>query len=358
MATSTENDTFTHFDSEPSQPAGRVTKPLRTDIPGGKAAILLLALAVFLATFFLASFRSGDAIDINQDEATYAIESVALERTGMTLWNSQPFFVHPPLFFLIEGGYFKALGIGNSPLFTRLLDQPIIVGQPLLPVDAPVSSDNIFNAIMAGRYLSVLYSSMIATLIFLLGTAFFNRWAGLLASLLFMLDPYVIRRDHFNMLEPLATLFGVLLVGAYYITLQKQDWVNRRPWLIAIGVLFGLALLSKELAIIYVIPVGLHALVFRRERLKELLLALVTGVLLYSVFPLWAALSGHFDIWWQTKMWLFSRISGKLQDTGIARPGTSVASSVNTSLYDYWPSFVTDGCSGSAGCCLHLSLLY
>ncbi|MGA7729840.1 MAG: discoidin domain-containing protein [Chloroflexia bacterium] len=346
MAVETEDKILIQPEQEPPRSDQPMPAPIKRVGGQGKIITSVLALVIFVAMFFLASFRSGEAIDINHDEATYAIESVAFHRTGMTLWNAQPFFVHPPLFFVIEGIYFKALGIGESPLFSRLLERPIVIGEPLLTPEVPLSSDNLYNAILAGRYLSVVYGALIATLLFLLGSAFFNRWASLLAALLFMLDPYVIRRTHFNMLEPLATLFGVLLVAAYFLSLRKDNWRERRPWLIAAGVLFGLALLSKELALIYFPALALHALLFRRDRLKELLLPLVTGLAVYSLFPLWAALSGSFDIWWQSKTWLFRRITGSLQDTGIARPGTSVARSFNTSLYDYWPSFVLLGAAG------------
>src|SRR4051812_47674873 len=69
--------------------------------------VLAIALGILLVSLFLNSFRAMEAIDMNSDEATYAIESVALQQTGMTKWNGAPFLVHPPLYFLIEGLYFK-----------------------------------------------------------------------------------------------------------------------------------------------------------------------------------------------------------------------------------------------------------
>jgi 4-amino-4-deoxy-L-arabinose transferase-like glycosyltransferase len=343
MATTTSAPITDVQESQTTEEANKTSVPPRD---GSKLLNVLLALAIFVTTFFLNSFRSADVIDINHDEATYAIESVAFHRTGVTLWNGQPFYVHPPLFFVLEGIYFKALGIGNSPLFDRLIERPIIIGEPLLPPSTPLTGDDVMGAILAGRYLSVFYSAVIAALIFLLGTRFLNRWAGLLSALLFMLDPYVTRRSHFNMLEPLATLFGVAMIYIYYLSLG-QDQLNKRVrYLLGAGALFGLALLSKELALLYFPALILHTILFFRDRIKELVIPLVLGLAVYSIFPIWAAASGEFQLWWDTKTWLFRRITGDLQDTGITRPGTSVARTVNTSLYDYWPSFVLLAAAG------------
>jgi hypothetical protein len=57
-------------------------------------------------------------------------------------------------------------------------------------------------------------------------------------------------------------------------------------------------------------------------------------------------LSGYFNIWWSTKGWLFNRLSGVIQDTGISRPGTSATQSATSSLFDYWPSFLLLGLAG------------
>ncbi|HUS13615.1 MAG TPA: hypothetical protein VM536_01175, partial [Chloroflexia bacterium] len=72
---------------------------------------VLPAVVLFGLSLLLGSYRLGETIDINSDEATYTIESVSLYQTGLTQWNGAPFFVHPPLFYMVEGAYFAARGI-------------------------------------------------------------------------------------------------------------------------------------------------------------------------------------------------------------------------------------------------------
>ena len=127
--------------------------------------------------------------------------------------------------------YFKALGIGYSPLFDRLIGEGYTAGEALLPPNAPLTTDNMFNAIMAARYLNVVYSSLLAVLLFVLGTALLDRRLGILAAAVFVLDPYVMWRNHFNYLEPLAGVFGVLTILFYYRAVQDRD----EEWQLAVG---------------------------------------------------------------------------------------------------------------------------
>jgi hypothetical protein len=323
-----------------------VSKVAKTSRRRIQNVAVVLALMIFAASFALTSFRLPQTVDINSDEATYAIESVAFYRTGMTSWNGAPFFVHPPLYYMLEGLYFRVLGVGQSPLFDRLLSRGYRNGEALLTSDVPLDEDNLLNAIMVGRYLSVFYGATIAAFLFLLGYRAFNSRVGFLAALLFMLDPYVLRRNHYNMLEPLATLFGVTMIFAYFWVLAAKNDRERRRCFVVIGVLFGLTILSKELALIYILAPCVHVVLFRRLKLRELATPVVIGLGIYALFPLWAALTGHFTIWWTAKTWLFRRVSGALSDTGITRPGATAESTFSVTLRDYWPSFLLLGLAG------------
>lgn len=309
------------------------------------ALTLLIAVGIFVASFFLSSFRQGETIDINSDEATYAIEAVAFNQTGMTMWDGSPFLVHPPLHFVIEAAYFRAVGVGNSFLFHRLVSKPYQVGVPLLAPTDPVDSDNVFNAIMKARYLSIFYGAVIAVLLFFLGSALMDTRLGLLASALFILDPYILRRNHFNMLEPLTTLWGLAMIFALYTAIRHWTHGGRQRWILFAGVFFGLSLLSKELAILY-IPGLVLLWLARRLTLREVIVPSVLGGLIYTVFPLWAALSGNWSIWWDTKSWLFRRLSGMIVDTGITRPDHPVGHTLGAVYGDYWPTFLLLGVAG------------
>ncbi len=300
----------------------------------------LVAMALFVAAGMLTWFRMGEAMDLRSDEATYVIESVALQRTGMTQWNGAPFLVHPPLQFAAEGLYLRLRDIGRGPLFDRLVAAPYTVGEALLPPDTPLDSDNLAHAIVASRYLVATFGALTCALLFLLGARLLDNGAGILAAVLFMVDPYTLWLRHLNLLEPLATLLGLAAVLFYYRALSTGDARRRRAQMLLAGVFLGLALLGKELAVLYVPALVLHAVLFRRGRVGDLLVVLVAAGLVYSLFPLWALLSGQLEGWTSARAWLFERLLGHIQDTGITRPGASVANTLAALVGDYWPWFV------------------
>lgn len=306
---------------------------------------MLIMLGIVLLGLFLNTFRTMEAIDLKSDESTYAIESVSLARVGMTRWNGGPFFVHPPLFFELEGLYYKLAGVGDGPLFTRLIGEGYTAGVPLMPADAQLTGDSVQNAIRLGRYLNALYGGILAAIVFLLGSALLNRKVGLLAAALFMLDPYVLWRNHFNYLEGLTTILGVLALYLYYKATQRTGSSARLRGFAIAGVVLGLALLTKELALLFVAALFVHWILFRRTRPAEIVLPLGIGFLMYMLFPLWAAINGEFQNWWDTRSWLLKRITGQIRDTGVAtdRPGTSLLGTLGVNLPDYWPWFLLLG---------------
>jgi 4-amino-4-deoxy-L-arabinose transferase-like glycosyltransferase len=318
----------------------------------------VLAIAVFVAACFVNGYRSSQAIDINSDESSYAIQSVALYQTGETRWAGRPFFVHPPIFFAIESVYFRLSHVGTSPLFETLVNSPLTVGTALVAADEPLSSDNVFNAIMVGRHLVVVYGAVLAVGLLLLGGAFGSTRIGLAAATISLVDPYFVRRNHFNMLDPLTTVFGFVMMAAYYAASNQKSIRRQRLLLFVTGFCLGLALLSKELAVLYVPPLIIFSLVFRRIRLRELAVPLVTSLLIYAIFPLWTWLNGHFSTWLSTRAWLLERLFGFRNDTGIGRPGTTVVRTISGSLVDYWPSLLLLASAGLLAAlvlCLYLA---
>ncbi|HEX8220658.1 MAG TPA: glycosyltransferase family 39 protein [Chloroflexia bacterium] len=299
--------------------------------------VLLIALALLTGSFLLNSWRTLEAIDLTSDESTYAIESVAFKRTGLTMWNGAPFFVHPPLFYVTEAAFYNLLGIGDGPLFDRLMGPHYTAGEPLLGATIPLTDDSMLRAIGFGRYLNAFYGALLTVLVFLLGRSLLNLQLGALGSVLFALDPYVLWRNHFNYLEPLATIFGVLCIYMYYLAQKQTARNDRLRYLALTGLFFGLAMLSKELAILYIVAIGLHALLFKRVKVVETLIPLGIGAAIYSIFPIWAAASGEFAIWWDTKLWIVRRAVGLIADSGLGRPGISLIDTLLINLPDYWP---------------------
>lgn len=299
--------------------------------------VLAIALILLSGSFLLNSVRTMEAIDLTSDESTYAIESVAFNRTGLTMWNGAPFFVHPPLFYVTEAAFYNVLGIGDGPLFDRLIASQYTAGEPLLAAEVPLTGDSMLTAIEAGRYLNAFIAAVLTVLVFLLGKSLLNLQLGALGAVLFALDPYVLWRNHFNYLEPLAAVFGVLCIYMYYLAQKQAAGRGRLRYLVLTGLFFGLAMLSKELAILYIVAIGAHALLFKRVRMIEALVPLSIGTAIYSIFPIWAAANGEFSTWLETKLWIFRRAIGLIADSGLGRPGISLVDTLLINLPDYWP---------------------
>jgi F5/8 type C domain/Dolichyl-phosphate-mannose-protein mannosyltransferase len=328
-------------------PAQAAQAPARGKRPACSiAAAAVLSLVLLAASYVLASYRTAQAIDVNSDEVSYSIISIGLRDTGVTRWDASPIFVHPPLFFLIEGRYFQWLGVGYSPVFQRIVAAPFDFGKALLPPDTPATDDNMLNSIIAGRYLVAVYVSLLTATVFVLAYALDGICLGLLSAVFMMIDPYMARRNHFNMLEPLTTLLGMLALLAYWQAIGRSGTRSRQLYLFTAGVLSGLALLAKELAIIYVLVIVVHAVWSRARMWRELLPVLTITGLLYLLFPAWAAINGDFAQWLSTRNWLFNRLTGTIRDTGVTRPNPGFTQTVSGSLLDYWPSFVVLGVAG------------
>ena len=304
---------------------------------GSRRWVLSIAFVLLAGAFLLNSMRTMQAIDLTSDETTYAIESVSFGRTGLTMWNGAPFFVHPPLFYVTEAAFYNMFGVGDGSLFDRLMGPQYRAGEPLLQADVPLTGDSMLTAVEFGRYLNSFYGAVLSVLVFLLGRSLLNLQAGVLSSLLFTLDPYVLWRNHFNYLEPLVTIFGVLCIYMYYLAQKQATRRARLRYLVLTGLFFGLAMLSKELAILYMVAIWVHALLFKRVRLLETLIPLGVGAAIYSIFPIWAAASGEFTIWLDTKLWIVRRALGLIADSGLGRPGTSILDTLLINLVDYWP---------------------
>src|SRR5688572_25921030 len=205
---------------------------------GSRRWVLPIALVLLAGAFLLNSVRTMQAVDLTSDETTYAIESVAFSRTGLTMWNGAPFFVHPPLFYVTEAAFYSIFRVGDGPLFDRLMGPQYRAGEPLLQADVPLTGDSMLTAVEFGRYLNSFYGAVISVLVFLLGRSLLILQAGVLASLLFTLDPYVLWRNHFNYLEPLVTIFGVLCIYMYYLAQKQAARRGRLRYLVLTGLFF------------------------------------------------------------------------------------------------------------------------
>lgn len=94
------------------------------------------------------------------------------------------------------------------------------------------------------RFVGMLSAGLLLWLIHVLGTQLWNRRVGLFAALAYALLPRPFYHAHLCAFDVPITLAVTAVTYAYLRALTARRWSS--PWVIAIGVLFGLALATKH----------------------------------------------------------------------------------------------------------------
>jgi 4-amino-4-deoxy-L-arabinose transferase-like glycosyltransferase len=286
------------------------------------------ALLVGGSIYIIQSYRLGLAPDIFVDEVTYFYVGKSIAQgDGMRQYWFSPehvFFWHPPLFFLLEAAVLRVV----NPLLTDAIAAIVVI-----------------------RYLNVFLSAVTGGLLFLLGRRLRDAPTGLFMALLFACDPFILRSARRNLLE---ILLMVLMVGGVLLLSYYPRGLDRRGAL-GLGVLFGLTMLTKEIAFYILLlpallvvlgqPAVLAALVqplacvrglLRPWRwraalrsvaliertgplwrsLRWVVLCGVVSIAIYAFYPLWAWSNGYWQDFWSFRTYQFSRFEGSIQASG------------------------------------------
>jgi glycosyltransferase involved in cell wall biosynthesis/4-amino-4-deoxy-L-arabinose transferase-like glycosyltransferase len=275
-------------------------------------------LAVGLATFAVRALMVEHAFEIHVDEAVYLRISQNLARSlrlTYDLAGDHPFFLHPPLFFLIEAAYLRLLAPSGDPV----------------------------QQVVAVRYLAAFFGALSGAVLFALCRRLAGGWAAAAAAAMFALEPFIVRMGSRNFLEPSA-LFWVLLGLCALVRLLDRS--NPRPWwpVPAAGLAFGAALLSNEpTALITLLPLGLCALlgVFA---VREAAATAAWALAAYAVYPLAVALSGNLGEFQQQKLAGVGRFVGLMVTTGFnGKAGPSFLQAVASNWQAFAPTYALLG---------------
>ncbi|QKW09737.1 phospholipid carrier-dependent glycosyltransferase [Streptomyces sp. NA04227] len=286
------------------QPRTRVPAPVRR-VRGLPTA--LLALALFALTAALRIVGLDRSADLFVDELIYRELGASAARGGFPRTDEGLFFLHPPGYFYVQAGWGELIGF----------------------------SPDLATSIYEARLLSVLFGAGTAALLMLLVTrASGSRIAGVLTALLFALDPYVIRQNDRAMLDTL-TMFWVVAGYLALLGLCRRPGPDRKYGrAVAVGLLFGMALLTKEhSALITLLPLLLALLLGWGPPRR--LLATVAGASLvpYAAYLTVVYTTGHFEGFLWAKQNGVQRLIGVVQDTGFNAEGTpSLASRLAAEL--------------------------
>ncbi|MEU0877983.1 glycosyltransferase family 39 protein [Lentzea sp. NPDC005914] len=222
-----------------------------------------------------------DAIGFNSDEAVYAGQAASIAGDD-TLSSLFPIFRAHPL------------------LFQTLLSVGFLGGV----------SD------LGARLLSVVFGLGTIVLVYLLGNRLYNREAGLVAASILAVMPYHVIVTRQVLLDGPQTFFAVLMF--YCVTRYCIDRNGR--WLHLAAAAIGLAVLTKEIAVILLFAVVAFFLLRREIRVPSRTILLSAGVALVIVaaYPVSLLFSGRTSTGQNYLLWqLFRRANHSLAFYGV-----------------------------------------
>jgi dolichyl-phosphate-mannose-protein mannosyltransferase len=233
------------------------------------------------------------------DEVTYATVTRNLASGhGVTLYDDQPFDLHPPFAFAVLALYGK---------ITHALGRPIQ------------------DVAFALRPVSAMWGTVTVVLVYLLlrQTSAGNRGAVLGASML-LLDPFAILFDSRVMLE--AQSQCLVALSLMFLALAANNQRRKRVFIPLSGLAAAMAVCTKEtfglvLVLTLLILVVVPSVLPRKQPLAVIGMACVG----YAISLVAVGLSTGFGVWWHARTDGLARLIGTKQVTGFNAPTTQVS---------------------------------
>jgi 4-amino-4-deoxy-L-arabinose transferase-like glycosyltransferase len=252
----------------------------------------------------------GRTPDVFGDEVYYWHIGHSVASGGFPRYKGGLFFLHPPGYFYLEGGWERLFGAQTD----------IIAG---------IHQMRLLNAVLA--------MITVVVLVVLITRVTRSVPAAVAAGLVFAFDPFILRLNDRVLIET-SMMLWVLLGYLVLAPLAEGDRPPRaRGRAVAGGLLFGLAILTKDVALlITVLPLLVATLFLWRSRRSLPLLAAASAVVPYTVYVAVVAAAGHFDALWAVKTYGIRRLLGQIQETGFNATG---APSLTERVFEELSSF-------------------
>jgi hypothetical protein len=235
------------------------------------------ALAVTLSAlaFGVRSIGLTRAFELWVDEMLYADLGASVSRGELPRLPDGPFFLHPPGFFLLEGGVIKLFGLPTADSMNLVYDL---------------------------RWLSAALGALTIGLVFLLIRRVAGTWPAVWGALVLVFEPFVLRINSRVFLETVAGL--AVVAGLLILVHHLQRRGARRPTLrlLGAGLCLGYAVFTKDLFAFYaVLPVAL-AVVWKRTLLfREAAVVLLGSVVPYWIYLVVLSIGGYLGAWGTAK---------------------------------------------------------
>jgi 4-amino-4-deoxy-L-arabinose transferase-like glycosyltransferase len=265
----------------------------------------------------------GSANELFIDEITYASLARQLAEGKIPSTGGGPFFLHPPASFALNALATVLFGLDGDAMDLALKLRPV-------------------NAILGSLTVVVCY---------LLVRRLAGRLPGTIAALVLVTDPFVLRMDGRVMIETPA---GLAVVTGWLLLLRSLDGEPgnaRARRELAAGLVFGLALITKDMTAAFIV-VPLLASVFWRKTLpaktvrRVLVVAAVPYLVYLALITVWGLASDLAD----QKLTGVLRMVGVMQETGFnAAPDADLAARLVEMVGRFGTSYLLLGLCPLAG---------
>lgn len=283
-----------------------------------------LALATAVGAAAVLAVNLGHSPDTVLDEVLYTRASQHVAQDWQLGWGSDPLFVHPPLYFLLQGGWLRITGAFDDPILAVLLTVRVL--------------SVFFAACNVG--LIALFTFELAPQSNVSRRAFLAASAAVLATF----DAVLMRYARLGMLES-AALFAALLALYAAWKLRERSTVR---WVAVVGLFTGMALLTKEVSIVLLLTPLVFAIIRRsRGEVRRSLLGLGVGIAMWFAFAVWALSLGRGGFFLDEKGRSLDRLVGIIQFSGLNRPQVSATDALTQSAGQYATSYAL--LAGGAG---------
>ncbi|HEY2193339.1 MAG TPA: phospholipid carrier-dependent glycosyltransferase [Actinomycetospora sp.] len=283
-----------------------------------------LTVLIGLIALAVRAIGLGRANDLFVDELIYAQIGDSVAHGRIPTFQGTHFYLHPIGSFLLDAVFLKLFGLGSLP-----------------PMDL----------VYALRWLTALLGAVTVVLGFRLLRKVVPLPIALGGAAVLAFDPFILRNDSRVMLETPATMWTLgawlLLLGV----LTNPATPRVRRWReVGVGVIFGLALTTKDMTAIQILVPLAAAVIWRRTLAPAQAGRIVLGSLLpYTVLIAVVAATGDLGEWGSQKLGGLRRLIGLDQMTGFHASNVSLVGRLVAELSRFGTSYVLLGLCLFAG---------
>ena len=261
--------------------------------------IIGISVTVFVLALALRVYELSSSPDIFGDEVLYTNVALKLPQFGHLVALNSPWFIHPPMFYVLQSIFFQLTGVSGLTLA------------------------NVFTA----RLTSCLYASLAMVVVFIWIAKISEVKVGAATAFVLMLEPYALKYSRIGLLESLVMLFAIVALVFFARANSKN---NLKNYVIG-GIFFGLAMLTKELALFVIVIIAMYWLLTKfvaktKINIKGTFTFIGTGLVIYFGYVIWA-LSIDASAFLSTKYYLLERALWIIRDQGYTTPGYSAFTS-------------------------------